>query len=85
MCEKLRKVTFTLGRNEFNPEPTPREQAEMEELTKQRNGYFHKWVEDVDYSKEIPFVKSMALVEEVESGEMHVVESYNIKFVVDSQ
>ena len=80
MCKTLRKVTFSLGRYEFHPDPTPKEEAEMEELSKERKGYFHRWVEDVDTSKDIPYLRPLALVEDIEDGSMHTVEYYNLRF-----
>lgn len=80
MCNALRKVTFTLGSYEFNPDATPAETVEMERISKERNGYFHRWVDEVDTSKDIPYVKTMALVEDSEDGTMHMVESNNVRF-----
>ena len=85
MCENLRKVVFSLGNYEFHPNETPVERQAMEERIKDRNGYFHKWVEEVDNSKEIPVIKPMALVEDAESGKIHEVEINNIKFSSDWQ
>jgi len=83
MCDSLRKVTFTLGHYEFHPDATSEENAEMNEFSKERNGYFHRWVEDVETSKDIPYVKTMALVEDFESGLVHMVEYTNLKFTED--
>lgn len=80
MCKSLRKVKFSLGCFEFDPDATPKEQEEMEYFAKERNGWFHRWVEDVDTSKDIPYVKPMALVEDHEDGSIHMVEYYNLKF-----
>lgn len=80
MCNSLRKVTFKLMHYEFDPDATPDGEAETEKLSKEREGYFHRWVDDVDNSKDIPYVKTMALVEELENGSMHVVEYYNLTF-----
>lgn len=55
----------------------------MNEFSKERNGYFHRWVEDVETSKDIPYVKTMALVEDFESGLVHMVEYTNLKFTED--
>lgn len=83
MCKDLRRVTFSLGRYEFIPTPTPQEQAEMEGLSKERQGYFHRWIDDVDTSKDIPYIKTMALVEDGADGKVHMVEYDNIKFLKD--
>lgn len=77
MCKDLRRITFTLGSYEFIPNPTPKE---MEELSKERSGYFHRWVDDVDTSKDIPYIKTMALVEDNADGSIHRVEYQNLKF-----
>ena len=80
MCNDLRKVTFTLGSYEFLPDPTPKEKEEMEELSKQRSGYFHRWADYVDTSNDIPYVKTMALVEDSADGTVYMVEYHNLKF-----
>ena len=80
MCKYLRRVTFTLGSFEFIPNPTAKEECEMEELTKERTGYFHRWVDDVDTSKDIPYIKTMALVEDSADGTVYMVEYHNLKF-----
>ncbi len=85
MCKDLRKVIFSLGSYEFHPDATDAERQEMEELSKERQGYFHRWVEDVDCSKEIPFIKALALVEDAESGKMHKVEANNLRFIPNWQ
>lgn len=81
MCINLRKVTFSLGYPEFYPNQTPQEEAQMRDLSKERNGYFHRGVEEVDISKDIPFIKSVALVEDCEDGKLHTVEYTNLKFI----
>lgn len=80
MCKGLCRVTFSLGSYEFIPDATPKERKEMEELSKERIGYFHRWIDDVDTSKDIPYVKTMALVEDNADGAVHMVEYYNLKF-----
>ena len=81
MCKDLRRVTFTLGRYEFLPDSTSREKEGMDELSKQRSGYFHRWVDDVDTSKDIPYIKTMALVEDNTDGTVYMVEYQNLKFL----
>ena len=83
MCNNLRKVTYCLGQREFIPDATQEERIEMEEFSKERKGYFHRWVDDVDTSKDIPFIKTVALIEDEESGEVIMVEYYNLKFMKD--
>lgn len=81
MCKScLRKVSFRFTPYEFHPDRTETEEKEMEELSKEREGYFHCWTEDVDTSKEIPYIKKMALVENPEDGSIHMVESCNLHF-----
>ena len=80
MGKNLRRVTFTLGSYEFIPNPTPTEEAEMEELTNERTGFFHRWVDDIDTSKDIPYIKTMALVEDSADGTVYMVEYHNLKF-----
>lgn len=80
MRNSLRKVSFKLKHYEFDPDTTPNQEAEMKRLSKEREGYFHRWVDDVDNSKDIPYVKTMALVEELENSSMHVIEYYNLTF-----
>ena len=76
MCD-LRKVTFFLARDGFIPDDaTPEENAE----TKERNGYFLGLVNDVDTSKDMPYIKTMALVEDLDDGSVHMVEPFNLTF-----
>ncbi|MDE6007856.1 MAG: hypothetical protein K2G90_01460 [Muribaculaceae bacterium] len=81
MTSELRKVKFTLGRYCFYPDATFDEIAEQEELTKERIGYFHRWVEDVDTSKDIPFIRPYALVEDLESGKVHEIDYDLVTFI----
>lgn len=81
MCKDLRRVTFTLRSYEFLPDSTSREKEGMDELSKQRSGYFHRWVDDVDTSKDIPYIKTMALVEDNTDGTVYMVEYQNLKFL----
>lgn len=82
MCKHLRKVTFKLGTYEFYPDATKDQIAEMKERTKTRKGYFHRWIDFVDNSKDIPYVKTMALVED-NNGSMYKVDYCQIKFTED--
>ena len=83
MCNTLRKVTFFLVRDGFYPDLTPEEQADKEALARERRGYFHKWVKEVDSSGDIPRIKTMALVEDAEEGNVYMTEYNNIKFTED--
>ncbi len=80
MCKILRKVRFSLGNYVFDPDATPEEMAESDDISKIRIGYFHRWVDDVDTSKDIPFIKTMALVEDIENGQVYMVEYHNVVF-----
>lgn len=82
MKEKLRKITFSLAYYYFEPDLTDEQQKEQEEETRQRNGYFHKWVEESDISPQTqePYTKTLALVEDIETGKMYKVERDLIKF-----
>ncbi len=82
MKEKLRKITFSLAYYYFEPDLTDEQQKEQEEETRQRNGYFHKWVEESDISPQTqePYTKTLALVEDIETGKMYKVEPDLIKF-----
>lgn len=77
--ENLRKVLFSQMKWEFNFDE--KEQNDINRLAKEREGYFHCWTEDVDNSKDIPFVKKMALIEECETGEIKKVDYNLIKFI----
>ena len=77
----MRKVTFTLGQPEHWPNMTDVEKQEMEELSKVRNGYLHAYTQDVDTSKDIPFAKTLALVEDLTGGKMHLVDPLHMSFV----
>lgn len=81
MCDNLRKVTFKLLKDGYQPNLTQVETADKINLTRERNGFFHKWVEDVDTSGDIPCIKPMALVEDAEDGKIHFVEYYNLQFI----
>ena len=72
---------FKLGRYEFDPEATPEEQKRMEEYSKDRQGYFHRWVDDIDMSKDIPYVKTMGLVEDAGDCSLCRVEIEDIHFI----
>ncbi len=71
----------TFGLSQFLPDSTSREKEGMDELSKQRSGYFHRWVDDVDTSKDIPYIKTMALVEDNTDGTVYMVEYQNLKFL----
>lgn len=80
MCTNLRKVKFKLGFYEHYPNSTPKQKEENKDLTREREGFFHRWVDDLDTSKEIPIVIAKALVEDLEDGLIKLVDYYNLKF-----
>lgn len=65
---------------EYHPDATIEEQKEMEDKSKERTGIFHCWVNDVDTSKDVPYIKTFALVEDIKNGEVHKIEYENMKF-----
>ena len=83
MCDNLRKVTFRLLKDGFQPDLTPEQMVEKMDFNRSRQGYFHRWVEDVDTSREIPCIKPMALVEDAENGKIHMIDFYNLNFTVE--
>lgn len=79
MTTDLRKVTFTLGVRQFRPNATPDERKEMEERTREREGYFHKWIEESAIHPQTgkPYNQNLALVEDIETGKLHAID-YNL-------
>lgn len=83
MEKELRKVSFAIGyRNGYDPDMTDEELKEEHERTRERAGFFHKWVEESDISPQTqePYTKTLALVEDIETGKMYKVEPNLIKF-----
>lgn len=76
---KLRKVRFSQMKWEYNFDE--KEQEEINNLAKERDGYFHCWTEEIDESKSIPHIKKVALIEDCLTGKMHKVEYNLIKFI----
>lgn len=85
MCKNLRKVIFRKEDYFFDPDATLEEDEDMDELCRERRGYFHRWVEDVDSSREMPCIKVFGLVEDAETGELYFAEIHNIRFTLDWQ
>lgn len=75
----LRKVKFTLAPYECHTDEDLRK--DNEERSKIREGYFHRWIEDIDTSKDIPYIKTVGLIEEIGTGKLYVTDYYNINFV----
>lgn len=83
MSSTLRKVTFSLGYcPDFDPDMTEKEEREIEELTRERKGYFHCWTEESERSPQTGEVynKKLALIEDAATGMVHKVEYDLIKF-----
>lgn len=80
MQKELRRVEFSLGHESFSPDE--KEQKENEELARKRLGYFHRWVEIEEKSAQSGRFreKTVALVEEVDTGKMYYVEVELIHF-----
>lgn len=76
---KLRKVRFSQLKWEMCL--NEKEQGELNNLAKERDGYFHCWTEEIDESKSIPYIKKMALIEDCLTGKLHKVEYNLIKFL----
>lgn len=84
MQEDLRKVMFQPGYcNGFDPDWTEEERQEEYERTRRREGCFHKWVEEQDICPQTgnPYTKTLALVEDADTGQMYKVEPELITFV----
>ena len=81
MSKDLRKVIFRLGDYEFDPDL--KEQEKIEDLCKERHGYFHRWIDEIDNSEELPCVKALALIESDEDGKIYPVEYRHLRFVED--
>lgn len=83
MSEELRKVTFCIGYPDgFDPDATEEESQYEFERTRERDGYFHKWVEEQDVSPQTgeAYTKTLALVEDAESGKVYKVETDLVTF-----
>ncbi|MDE6702063.1 MAG: hypothetical protein K2K00_00110 [Muribaculaceae bacterium] len=76
---ELRKVLFSQMKWELSLDND--EQQTIDDLSKEREGLFHCWTEEVDNSKDIPFVKKMGLIEECETGKIREVDYNLIKFI----
>lgn len=80
MANNLRKVIYSLVKKE-NYYEAPDLQKENDELSKEREGYFHRWIENVDNSGEIPCIKPWALIEDAETGKMEETQYFLITFI----
>lgn len=77
MCNKLRKVIYTLPVDGFYPDVPYDENAyKGEELM----GFFHCWTDEIMLDKDLPYVEKLALVEDSESGKIHRVHDSMIQF-----
>lgn len=79
----LREVKYSLRECEFYPDLTEEEQKEQENETRERDGFFHQWIEVEELSTQsgnyINVTK--ALVEDAETGKLHKVDTHLITFV----
>lgn len=80
--ESLRKVSFSIACRQFEPDLSEEEQKQHGEETRERDGYFHQWVtEEAQSPKSGRFYdRTMALVEDAETGRIYKVETDLIKF-----
>lgn len=73
----LLKVAYVQQRYGFDPDSTEEENAAAVEADKERNGYLHAWLADMEDGKAKPF----ALVEDEEDGTFHHVPEDGIRIV----
>lgn len=80
--EDLRKVVFSIMYPQFRPGLSDEEQRRLNENTRKRNGYFHKWVTIEEQSPQSGrfYDKTMALVEDAETGKLYKVETELMTF-----
>ena len=79
MKNVLRKVVYSLASPEYFPDEDLM-QKEIDETSRQREGYFHRWFDYVDTSGEIPCIKPLALIEDASTGKMEAIQFYFIQF-----
>lgn len=81
--EDLREVMFKVCEYEFNPDLTEEERRIQEDETRERNGFFHKWISVERRSAESGnFINvTCALIEDAETGKMYQVESHMMNFL----
>ena len=76
MTERLRKVVFSLSPEDgYLPDLTEEEMQMQEEDSKKRNGWFHQWT-DIEFQSAHTgrhFQKTVALIEECETGKIHYI------------
>ena len=78
----MRNVKFRLlAQNGYRPGMSEEESREADELTKELSGYFHGYTQDVDTSKDTPYVKTLALIEDSADGHMYAVDPLLMSFV----
>ena len=80
--ESLRKVGFSIAYRQFEPGLSEEEQKQLYEKKREREGYFHQWVTEETQSPQSGrfYDKTMALVEDLETGSIYKVETDLIKF-----
>ena len=74
----LRKVLYSHAKPEFVNDSDL--QKKNEEMSRPREGYFHRWIEEVDTSGEIPCIQPWALIENAENGDMEVIPYFCVTF-----
>jgi hypothetical protein len=86
----LRTVIYTLGdviESGVDPYLTPEEreieEKEEEELTKERQGSFHCWGNEILYENEQPFQNTFGIVEDKETGKKIKLAPDRIKKFID--
>lgn len=79
MRNQLRKVKYSFAKSEFYPDKDL--QKQNEEDSREREGYFHGWIEVVDTSGDIPCIQPWALVENAETGKIEVTQYFLITFI----
>ena len=83
MCKELRKVLYQI--RPYEHYPADYREAHPEELKdfEKRRGYFHRLVDDVDSSKEVPVTVQLAMVEDADTGKIQYVPQSCINFTED--
>lgn len=80
MANNLRKVIYSLVKPQYYYD-APDLQRENDELSREREGYFHRWIENVDTSGDIPCIKPWALIEDAETGKLEETQYFLITFI----
>ncbi|MBD5215786.1 MAG: hypothetical protein HDS78_04625 [Bacteroidales bacterium] len=83
MCKELRKVLYKI--RPYEQYPADYREAHPEELKdfEKRRGYFHRWVDDVDFSGDVPVTKPLAIIEDADTGKVELINYFCINFTED--